>query len=96
MRLSIDPRARQEFLDAALYYNEASPSVSERFITAIESALDEITMFPNRYPIERGKFRFRQLLKFPYSIKYQVKGDIVRVHAIAHAKRKPGYWSDRK
>ena len=95
MRLSIDARARQEFIDAALYYREASPTVAERFIRAVESALDEITLYPNRYPTERGKFRYRRLLKFPYSIKYQVKGDIVRVHAIAHAKRKPGYWNDR-
>jgi hypothetical protein len=34
-------------------------------------------------------------LKFPYNVVYRVSGDLVRIYAIAHAKRRPGYWKSR-
>ena len=35
------------------------------------------------------------LKKFPFRIVYRSIGDRVLVVAIAHAKRRPGYWRDR-
>jgi toxin ParE1/3/4 len=35
------------------------------------------------------------LSKFPYSIVYVVRDGDVTVAAVAHAKRRPGYWRER-
>jgi hypothetical protein len=32
---------------------------------------------------------------FPYSVIFQEKEDIVLIVAVAHAKRRPGYWRGR-
>lgn len=37
-----------------------------------------------------------QRLLFPYSIFYQVTSDEIRVVAVAHHRRRPSYWADRK
>jgi hypothetical protein len=33
--------------------------------------------------------------RFPFSVVYHVVDDLIRIVAIAHAKRKPGYWRTR-
>jgi hypothetical protein len=34
--------------------------------------------------------------RFPYSLIYTVIGDEVRILAVAHHSRRPGYWRGRK
>jgi hypothetical protein len=34
------------------------------------------------------------LRRFPFNVIHQFHGDEIRVIAIAHQRRKPGYWSD--
>ena len=33
-----------------------------------------------------------EFLKFPYAIIYSIEPDHIRIIAVAHNKRKPGYW----
>jgi len=33
--------------------------------------------------------------RFPFSIVYYVADDTIRIVAVAHAKRRPGYWRTR-
>ena len=33
---------------------------------------------------------------FPYSLVYTVSGDEIRILAVAHHSRRPGYWTGRK
>jgi len=46
--------------------------------------------------IFRGTRRRYLLRRFPYSIIYQVSTDELRVIAVAHQRRRPGYWAGRK
>jgi hypothetical protein len=32
---------------------------------------------------------------FPYSVIFQEKGEAILIIAVAHAKRRPGYWKAR-
>ncbi len=47
------------------------------------------------YRILKAPFRRHLLPKFPYSIIYAIEPDHIRIIAVAHSKRKPGYWSAR-
>lgn len=37
----------------------------------------------------------RHLRRFPYSVIYYIRAEELRVVALAHHRRKPGYWSGR-
>jgi hypothetical protein len=41
-------------------------------------------------------YRRRLLTRFPYVVFYEVVDDAVEVIAVAHAKRRPGYWLHRR
>jgi toxin ParE1/3/4 len=44
-----------------------------------------------------GAFRVRRLAlrRFPYLLVYKETEDALRIVAVAHGKRKPGYWASR-
>jgi toxin ParE1/3/4 len=45
-------------------------------------------------PLDPLRRRF-PLRRFPFAIIYRVKGDTLRVLALAHRRRRPGYWRER-
>jgi plasmid stabilization system protein ParE len=44
----------------------------------------------------RGSLRRVSLHRFPYNLIYYVSAGEVRVIALAHQRRRPGYWAHRK
>ncbi|MHB9003921.1 MAG: type II toxin-antitoxin system RelE/ParE family toxin [Coriobacteriia bacterium] len=36
------------------------------------------------------------LAKFPYSLIYEIDGDVVLILAVAHQRRRPHYWRERR
>jgi len=96
-----EPEAQEEFLAAIDWYEEREPGLGGRFLTAVEGALQKIQQAPETYPVVPGTSRAsstarrRRLEDFPYAIVYLVRPDEVRVLAIAHGRRRPGYWKKR-
>ncbi|MCC7258312.1 MAG: type II toxin-antitoxin system RelE/ParE family toxin [Gammaproteobacteria bacterium] len=43
-----------------------------------------------------GSFRRFPLRRFPFALIYRIDGDRLRILAVAHRRRRPGYWSERK
>lgn len=41
-------------------------------------------------------FRRFPLRRFPFALIYRVDGDRLRIMAVAHRRRRPGYWGERK
>jgi plasmid stabilization system protein ParE len=86
----------QEEINAAFdWYFERSPGAAEAFLTEIGACLAQIASHPQLYPPYTKNTRRRVLEKFPYSVIYQEKKDIILVVAAAHAKRRPDYWRGR-
>ena len=90
-----DPEARSEFLDAVEYYEDCQRGLGRHFRYLVESATKKISEAPFIYRILKVPFRRYLLPKFPYSIIYSIEPDHIRIIAVAHNKRKPGYWSKR-
>jgi hypothetical protein len=45
----------------------------------------------------RGTFRWMRTRRFPYLLFYEVvDSSVIRVYAVAHARRRLGYWLRRK
>ncbi|HEY3876465.1 MAG TPA: type II toxin-antitoxin system RelE/ParE family toxin [Candidatus Kapabacteria bacterium] len=96
MTTILHPAALEEMLRAARYYAKISAKIARNFRAEVEEALEEIGHSPNRYPESRKGFRVRMLKRYHYSIIYDFDAEKVRVYAIAHHKRRPGYWTRRK
>ena len=84
-----------EYEAALEWYLERSLLVASKFADALTRAIDMIVEAPHRWPAgSRGTRRFL-LQRFPFAIVYRELPAAIQVLAIAHARRKPGYWKQR-
>lgn len=88
--------ARQDFDESFDWYAKQSPRAAVRFTDAVDAALERIVASPTVYASPDGIHRECPLKKFPFRVVYRLTGDRILVVAIAHAKRRPGYWQNRE
>ncbi len=50
---------------------------------------------PLSYPEHIGGTRRYLLHRFPYHVVFRERGKAIEVVAVAHVKRRPGYWKSR-
>jgi plasmid stabilization system protein ParE len=93
--VDFDPDARAEFLEAVNYYEDCQAGLGRRFRIAVEAAVQSVAETPFRYRVLHAPFRRYLLTNFPYSIIYCIEPENILIIAIAHTKRKPGYWIKR-
>jgi plasmid stabilization system protein ParE len=66
------------------------------FIEEIDRAIDSILNAPKRLPVFDENCRRMPLFRFPYSIVYREKSTaVVQILAVAHGRRRSGYWRGR-
>ena len=83
-------------LDAALdWYLERSLAAAEAFLMEIDYGNQLIRETPQMWPRFEGNTRRYVLRKFPYSIIFREVDDLIEVVAVAHQKRRSGYWLNR-
>jgi len=96
MKLVIVPAAIAELQDASDFYaQKANRDLGLAFVAEFERSAQRVLENPMLGAVFRGSRRRYLLRRFPYSIIYQVAGEEVRVVAVAHHRRRPGYWSNR-
>jgi len=95
-QVEIHPDALDEAESAVSWYVERSERAPAAFIEEIDKAIQSILNAPKRWPIFESDFRRAPLFRFPYSIVYREKSnDLIQILAVAHGRRKPGYWKMR-
>jgi toxin ParE1/3/4 len=93
---SIHEAAEVELNEAADFYDLESPGLGSVFIDEIQRIIESISQFPEAAPLIRGRVRKKLLIKFPYSLVYSVRPGEIRILAVAHQKRRPLYWRNRR
>jgi plasmid stabilization system protein ParE len=93
--VSIHPAAEAEYEAALAWYLARSARAAARFEAAFERALESVAANPELHPLCDDRHRFCLLRRYPYSIIFRVDGGQVRVVAVAHSRRLPGFWSGR-
>ncbi len=95
MTFSFHPEAENEFVAAQNFYDDREFGLGRAFLDEVYETIDRILQFPNSWP--RSSHRTRRCLcnRFPYSVIYRHQDDEVTIYAVAHQKRRPGYWRDR-
>ncbi len=81
---------------AARWYAERSPAAGVGFDDEVEAAEAAIAAHPEAWPrFDHGTRRYL-LRRYPFSIVYQFDVNRIVIVAVAHAKRRPGYWKHRR
>lgn len=94
-RLRIRSEAQEEINAAFDWYFKRNPKAADGFLTEIGASFSQIVSHPQLYPAYTKNTRRRVLAGFPYSVIFQEKSDAILVVAVAHAKRRAGYWRGR-
>ena len=92
---AFDQDASAEFLAAVEYYEECQTGLGRRFREAVEAEVDAIATMPFRFRVLHAPFRRCLIPKFPYAVIFSIEPDFILIIAVAHTKRKPGFWHDR-
>jgi len=84
-----------ELIEAASYLERERYGYGDRLIAAFESAREFVVSHPRSGRPERFGVRVWPVKGFSYSIVYVLEGDEVFIIAVAHHRRRPGYWRSR-
>lgn len=87
--------ARLEYYEAIEYYARIDGVLGERFIAAVEEAVEQMSRTPERFRRFDGEMRKVRVEDFPYAVIYHMDDRELRIIAIMHLHRRPGYWRDR-
>ena len=96
-RLSLDihPEALAEARAARQWYQSRSAGTANAFLVEPDIGVESIRTAPELYPNYLHGTRCYLLLRFPYLIVYRATPENVHVYAVAHSRRRPGYWKGR-
>jgi len=87
--------AEVELWAAVAYYEKQSPGLGLDFAAELEASLNVIGSSPACWPLRPDGTRRYLTSRFPYVVVYLYVRKQVWVIAIAHCKRRPGYWAQR-
>ena len=95
-----DPDARAEFLEAVRWYARRNVHVALRFDQQVARAEATIRETPQQWPLVSGvqrelDVRRRLVDGFPFAVVYLELNAEILILAVAHGKRRPGYWRQR-
>ena len=97
MKLVVVPQALAELDEAAARYaRSANVELGLAFVAEFERVVRLIVVNPRIGAVFRSTWRRYLLRRFPYSVIYQISTEELRVVAVAHHRRRPGYWAGRK
>ena len=91
------PEAVGELAEAATWYESREPGLASRFLEEVEQMLPTLGARPRSFPrlVDTAPdldVRRALLPHFPFALVFLELPAIVRVVAVAHVKRRPGYW----
>ena len=97
MSYFLTPEADTELTEAASFCaQQFSASVAENFLATFEKKVRLIAEFPGVGTATSKGRRLFPIGRYPYSVLYRVEDGVIRISAIAHHSRQPGYWRKRK
>ena len=96
MRIRSHPGARRDFNRAVDWYiAEAGKPAATRFVAEVEQLRSLILDYPRIGTPGRSNTRGLVFKRFPYTLVYRARGDVLEVIALAHHSRRPDYWVKR-
>ena len=93
--VEFEPAATDEAQDAYRWYAKRSQRAADAFIAELDRAVLAISEHPLQFATYLHGTRRFLLKRYPYAVVYRDSPILIQVIAVAHAKRRPGYWKSR-
>lgn len=100
MEIAWHPAAQGEFEADIDWYEARGAGLGDRLEAAVDEVVDTVLEWPESGAVWPGwdsipVVRSGRVAGFPHRLIYLVQATELVVVALAHQKRKPGYWRDR-
>lgn len=100
MSFSLHPEVDREMEQAAIWYDRRYSALGSDFLAELRDAFRKIQTTPQLFsPAEdapSGKeIRALVLRRFPFRVVYYLSGNDIIIVAVAHLRKRPGYWHKR-
>ena len=90
------PAAEAEHLESVAWFESKRPGLGASYLSDFEGMMAQVCEAPHRYPIEKGSdVRRTRMKRFPYTVHFLESSGSIQVLAVAHHRRRPGYWLGR-
>ena len=93
--VAFHPLAADEAQAAERWYRERNETASGRFQRELDRAIERISERPETGSPYLSNTRRVLLRRFPFFVVYRVRVGDLEIVAVAHARRRPGYWRTR-
>jgi toxin ParE1/3/4 len=80
---------------AIAWYEQRSGKAAEMLLEELDQAIERIGEHPEQFPLHEFGTRRIMLRRFPYLVIFLEAGGVMEIIAVAHGRRRPGYWRDR-
>lgn len=99
-RVFFEPEASHELEASALWYEAQRSGLGLTFLAAVDRTVDHLATWPGAGTLVPGvpahlEVRQMPIVRFPYRVVYLVTSQGLQVLAVAHTRRRPGYWRSR-
>lgn len=93
----ISESASEELTDAVRWYEARRAGLGAELFDAVVATVDLIERQPESGTAAYADPQTRRVLvaRFPYQIVYRLDDNEIVILAVAHLKRRPGYWKHR-
>jgi len=96
MRSEFHPAAAEELTAAAQTYEEQAAGLGADLNSEVRRLTNLLCSSPRIGERLDSTHRRFPLQRFPFGLVFRVDGEILRIIAVAHRHRRPGYWRKRK
>ena len=96
IRVEFHPLAEEEPIEQAVYYNGRVTGLGAAFLAEVKAIATTLSKHPNIGATLDADTQGLALGRFPHSLIYAVEAVRIQLLAVAHEKRRPGYWRQRR
>lgn len=89
------PEAKSEIRESGIWYDLKVDGLGLEFLLEVRKSEFRILQNPELWPIYEAGTRRYVMQRFPFAIIYLFSEQKIQIVAVAHCKRRPGYWKNR-
>jgi toxin ParE1/3/4 len=95
VKIELTQAAEEELAETTEYYEARVRGLGREFLLEVERVATVLLELPALGEKLDQNHRRVPLQRFPYGLIFRIDGDVIRVVAVAHRRRRARYWSFR-
>ncbi|MFA7332326.1 MAG: type II toxin-antitoxin system RelE/ParE family toxin [Candidatus Delongbacteria bacterium] len=96
MTFEFHPLAEEDLDEAIAHHEAIQPGLGLALLAEVQAACLRFQAFPHAWPSLSSNCRQVVLTRFPYSLILHVEAERAVALALAHHRRHPRFWQDRR